>query len=47
MMQMWHIFKKPCGMRGAIFKGSHTHAHTYQCGECKGVLKKLEGRKRG
>lgn len=35
--------------RGQFFKGSHTHAHTYQCGgECKGVSKKIkEGKKRG
>lgn len=28
---------------GTILKGSHTHAHTYQCGECGGGFKKIGG----
>lgn len=40
-------FQKSCRLKGTVLKGSHTHAHTYQCGKCKGCLKKLEeGRRR-
>lgn len=28
-------FKKSCGTN---VEGSHAHAHTNQCGECRGVL---------
>lgn len=32
-------FQKAMRVEGAFLEGSHTHAHTYQCGECRGVLK--------
>lgn len=31
------FIKKSCRRSRAVYKGSHTHAHTYQCGECRGV----------
>lgn len=31
------FIKKSCRRSRAVFKGSHTHAHTYQCGECRDV----------
>lgn len=29
MMQMWYVFKKPCGMKGAIFFRDHIRTRTH------------------
>lgn len=40
-------FKKSHAKTRGQFGGNPTQAHTYQCGECKGVTKLEEGKKRG